>query len=162
MSSAAGMASACPPPSYVMTRQTVMMLVTRPPAHPSPAAQHPSSATTAFASHACGPATVTQTALMARMSCLRTVVHRNLVLPPPTGAHLWSSTVAAESASTATGGVMEEPIALIDLMKLTVVNMSYNSSFPVNYLLSQFQVSISGTLINFYLLHPSSSSYLPS
>lgn len=120
-SSAAGTASACRPPSCVTTRQTVTTAVTRPPARPSPAVPHPSSATTPCASRACGPATVTPTAPTAQTNGPAPVVHRDLSPPSLIRAHPWSSAVAAGSASTAAGSAMEDPTASTDPTKLTVV-----------------------------------------
>lgn len=120
-SSAAGMANACQAHSCAMMRQTVMTAVMRPLAHLLPATLRPSSATTLFAFLACGPATVTPTALTARTSGPRTVVQRDMPLLPPTAAQPWSSAVAAESASIAAGSVTEEPTASIDQTKLTVL-----------------------------------------
>lgn len=120
-SSAAGTDNACHPPSCVTTRLTVTTAATRPPARPSPAAPRPSSVTTPFVFHACGPATETPIAQTARTSGPRTVVQRHLTLLPLISAHPWSSTVAAANASMAAGSVMGELTASIDQMKLTVL-----------------------------------------
>lgn len=132
LNSAARTASVCRPPSCATMRQTVTMPATRPPARPPPAAVHRFSATTLFAFLACGPATVTSTALMARMNGPRTAAQRLPPLLPRTNAPPWSSVVAAESASMVVGSVMEVLTAMIDPMKLTVLNppavlMSFNA-----------------------------------
>lgn len=122
------MASVCHLPLCAMTRQTVMMAVTRPLACPSPAALRLSSATTLFVSRVYGPVTVTPTVQMAQTNGPAIVAHRDQTLPFLTSAHPWSFTVKAESASTAAGGVIEVLTAWTNQMKLTVVKAIAESS----------------------------------
>lgn len=154
MSSAAAVANVCRPPSCATMRRTVTTAATRPPVHPSPAAPHPSSATTPFASHACGLATVMPTAPTARTSGPRTVVPRNLTPLWLITARPWSSAVAAESASMEAGSAMEEPTASIDLTKLTVVR-NVGQCFFFCWSHAVTAVFISCAFVHFYLLaHP--------
>lgn len=158
MSSAAAVANVCRPPSCATMRRTVTTAATRPPVHPSPAAPHPSSATTPFASHACGLATVMPTAPTARTSGPRTVVPRNLTPLWLITARPWSSAVAAESASMEAGSAMEELTASIDLTKLTVVrNVGQCFFFCWSHVVTA--VFISCAFVHFLLV---SSSHLPS
>lgn len=136
-----------------------MTAVTRPPAHPSPAAPRPSSATTPSASRDCGPATVTLTVMTAQTSGPAPVVPRDLTPPPLISAHPWSSAVAVESASTVAGSVMEDPTASTDQTKLTVVRTIAKFFF---YCWLHAATSFNLLYSNFYVLHPSSTSHLPS
>lgn len=103
-----------------------MMAAMRRHARPSPAAPRPSSVTTLFVCHVCGPAMEMSTALMAPTSGPATAVHRDPKLLLLISARPWSSVVAAESVFMAAGDVMEDLIVSIDRMKLLVVRTIYN------------------------------------